>query len=246
MAVYKRRHLTEFVLRYTAEQRDRLKGEIELDLWAGLSPDDPHLQEFEELCSELGWNYAIVQNNPLWMKWNALVDQMVKSVPVRDIKGVLVMGSDDLANDAFVRGIWALLNSSVEYIQPTGCIMFHPESGNMSFLSAFQGGAGRAFSLSLCEKANWQLWAENEDMKSVDIWQQKHLLQFAEKKSQLPVTMLSEWQMIDIKTSGGDNMWDWQQFSPNVNILTQWLEAEGTLNEAFPGYFEPIEEGAEA
>ena len=244
MAVYKRRQLTEFVLRYWAELKERVSNDVPMDLWAALSPDDPHLDEFEHLCLELGWNYAVVDNHPLWTKWNGLVKAMRQSVAMQDVQGVLVMGSDDIANDAFVRGAWALLRSGVDYIQPTGCCMFHPESGRMSFLSAFQGGAGRVFSGNLCDRLNWKLWRDNPDMKSVDLWQEALVKGHKDdiRMTKFPISVHGDWHMMDIKTSGGENMWDWEQFSPNHNILTQWLDAGQTLESTFPGYFEAIEE----
>lgn len=244
MAVFGRPTLTEFVLRYWSDARTTLASMgVHLLPWAALSPEDEHLDHFESLCLNLGWDYAIVPNEPLWEKWNGLL-KAVRDSSQANCDGILVMGSDDIATHSYVYAVEALIKSGVDFVQPSGCVMFEPYTGRMSFLGSFTGGAGRVFSKRFADLVDWKLWTPNKDLISVDHHQVNlvHSLGKQIRVSDLPITMQSEWQIMDIKSIEGENMWDWEQFDPDKNTLCYWLDAVATCESAFPGYFYPVED----
>jgi hypothetical protein len=173
--IWKRPHLTEFFLRYWDDVSEYLASEsyIDLDLYAALSPEDEHYDSHRECLDGLSWEYVDAPNTNLWEKWNAVCHSVY--VSPRPCNGVVIFGSDDIATPSFIEVLDVTLRSGADYIQPNGCIMFHPDSGGMSFLNGFAGGAGRAVSAELFYKLEGKLWVNNEDYVTVDMWQDKYI-----------------------------------------------------------------------
>jgi hypothetical protein len=216
--------------------RHRLANDIELDLWAVVSDEDPHLESHKEHLDKNGFQWIAHSNELLWQKWKALMKHVQLSYNWESPHnlGVLVMGSDDIATAPFVELGAMMLKYGAPCVQPTGCIMFHPETGRMSYIEAFNGGAGRFFHRDVLVASDFALWQQNTDFSSVDLYQQYIMKEYGIEA--MPCTPDTPWAMMDIKSEW--NMWDWDQFSPDVNIITKWLNGPAVIDKHFPYAFE--------
>jgi len=235
---WKRPDLSRFFMEYW----HRLAGALPLLLYGAVSPEDPFYEEHLRVASHLPvWRMFDVPNEKLWLKFDTLVAEHIRNDPEAKavLQGLLVMGSDDIANRSYVRIVDVMLETC-DFIQPGSCIMFEPETGLMSLLNGFDGGAGRAYSRHLLEKRNWHVWESNEDtFFSIDNHNKILALNASRRSVTLPVTSDTPWQIMDIKSAEEKlNMWFWSDFSPEQNPLATWLDARDTIERHFPDAFE--------
>ena len=77
---------------------ERIRNNFGIETFAVVTPDN---KENIALCNEYKVNYITHRNLPLGRKWNMLVNYM-KGI---DFTHLLVLGSDDIASDSFIRNL---------------------------------------------------------------------------------------------------------------------------------------------
>lgn len=153
-AAWGRSRLTELMLRHTASLEapdgwDVVRVCVE-------TPGDPDPAQYTH-----GWHYAQAENAPLSAKWQAGVDA------ARDLgaDAVMILGSDDFVNAAFLESVTDALEAGAEYVQPSGLWVYDAPTaqypaGRCFFGYAQRIGAGRTLSRHLLDRLGWQLWTE--------------------------------------------------------------------------------------
>lgn len=134
-----RPRLTEIVLRHNRSLFDRIA--------AVRSPEDPDPAPDVE-----GVEYVEHPNNPLSEKWAAGVRALA------DCDAVMILGSDDLVNAAFVAAVRGLMEDGYDYVQPGGLWVYEPATMRCMYAEAMRIGAGRTLSRAMLDLVEWNPW----------------------------------------------------------------------------------------
>lgn len=156
-AMWRRPHLTSIMLDSAAMQKARLAGEIELDV--AVAGSEGVWSRY--LAESHGAYYVEVENKPLGAKWQAALGLARQFRP----DAVLVLGSDNVCNDALLR-FWAeRLALGDEYIGLFDAYQWNPSVGTLVHWDGYEGlragepiGSSRCFSRGLLDRLGWHLW----------------------------------------------------------------------------------------
>jgi len=232
MTVWGRRDLTSFVLKEYQAVVDELHAEgITVDRFVAGSEGEAS----REICEAAGWKYLETPNEPLWEKWNLLLEFVRDNDAGYDL--FIPIGSDNLINAAYIRVAVSLIVGEVKFAQPDGCVYLDLMTGRSSFLKGCQGGAGRVFARELVLRLNWNLWQENP-MYSIDHWQYRLVTGILDRSKLegrlilLPVRLAAPWQLVDIKSEA--NIWPWTDFSPERNPACSNVDTQTYFGDYFP------------
>lgn len=152
IAVYKRHDLERIVLNNFKRQSEKFGFEI---IIAGSEG---------EVSKELanGCHYVEVDNFPLSNKHNSMLEVAKKL----EVDGVVLMGSDDIVNDAFWSNIYKFKSTDKDVKGLTDLYFYSTKSKQIGYFVGYKNstqtaGAGRFFSKYVLEKANWKLWSDS-------------------------------------------------------------------------------------
>jgi hypothetical protein len=162
--LYKRHDLAEIVLDYY----NSLKKEFNLILIAAGSEGE----ESRQLAERNGWEYIETHNRPLTHKHNALSSYLKG----KDIKGAVLIGSDDLIAKEQLKFYEGLSENESEIIGFSSVYFFDTRTKELGlFESESQSiGAGRYFSKRILEACNYELW-EGDFNRGLDLNCKKRL-----------------------------------------------------------------------
>lgn len=168
MCVWKREQLTKFVLaHYDSLKGPLARGGIELDIFITGSED----ASTAEMAASVGAGYAVHANSPLGAKHGRGLRSLREYYEGNVRDAVMVVGSDDILNEAYFWKVKELMGSKVKKKHVVGIqdIYFYElKSGRMVYSKGysvgggFSGtmGCGRVFSWAVLDTLKWQLWDE--------------------------------------------------------------------------------------
>lgn len=158
-AMWQRPALTRLVFRHVARLREELAGEMEIVPAAAGSEGD----ESRKIAEECGFLYAEVPNAPLGAKWNAALGILRD----RNVDGVCIFGSDDLANAAWFRLLRKHVDAGADRLGVRGMHFFDQPTGRLvdwgGYLPPKEGdtpGAGRFLHRRILDAVGWKLWPD--------------------------------------------------------------------------------------
>lgn len=185
-AVWKRPEITAFCLGHMTNRR--ITG-LTLVPIAAVSEDVDY--------GPIGWGQVHHSNEPLGAKWNA----GMKLMREREVDAVLIMGSDDIINDAALE----FYRDSTPDFGSLGQ-MYVYDSASGACVNLYRGcmGAGRFIMAPMLDKCDWAPWDPNKN-RSIDKCVDASL-------GMSPIIAQSSLaKVMDIKTSV--NMWSYEYIS---------------------------------
>ena len=150
IATWRRPFLTELMLKHTLT--------VGFDkVVAVRSPEDPNRANDVE-----GVEYVEHENHPLTEKWAAGIKAL------QDCDAVMILGSDDFVNEAFVEAVRDMLGEGYDYIQPSGLWFYDADTMRCGYGEAFRIGAGRTLSRKMLDLVGWNPCKESAHIGKVD------------------------------------------------------------------------------
>ncbi len=162
MALWKRAYVARFVLHHLNNQRRRLAEHLSLEVLVVGSEGAVS----EQLATAHGAYYIEHANHPLGAKWNAVL----AAAREHDPDAVMVLGSDNMVNDALLR-TWAdEIRDGIDYIGLLDNHMYRPSSDTLLYWAGYPDtaanicrvgepiGSARCFSRALLDRVGWALW----------------------------------------------------------------------------------------
>jgi hypothetical protein len=167
MAMWQRHELAKLALDNLAAQGNRLKDRMQLSVVVAGSEG----RVTRRLVEARGAHYVEVENRPLGRKWQAALLRARKLSP----DGVLVLGSDNLVNDAMLCGRASHLELGADYIGFLDAFQYNPHHRTLIHWPGYgtpkkrgvpsrEGepiGSSRTFSARLLDKLEWKIWRED-------------------------------------------------------------------------------------
>jgi hypothetical protein len=164
--MWQRPALTALMLDSLAAQRERLADRIELHIAVAGSEGSASRRIAEHRDAA----YVEIPNKPLGAKWQSALRRARGFEP----DGVIVLGSDNIVNDAFLRCWAAMLELGYEYIGLLDAYQFNPGHGTLVHWTGYgpprnpaipnrEGeviGSSRCLSGALLDRMGWKIWAE--------------------------------------------------------------------------------------
>lgn len=197
ITLWGRPRLSEIVLRNNMEHFDRVV--------AVRSPEDPQPARKVE-----GVEYVEHPNSPLSEKWAAGISAL------RDCDAVMILGSDDLVNEAFVQAVRDMLEDGYDYIQPKSIWFYDTETMRCSYAEAFRIGGGRTFSKAMLDKIDWNPWPRNAGIGALDRTMDEKLDAITLPR-RMPDQLRNREVIVGVKT--GDNRWSFDDMSGLVRAV---------------------------
>lgn len=161
-AMWKRPDLTEIIFASIASLKKHLADRMELiPAVAGSEGESSR-----ELAERHGFLYVEVPNSPLSDKWNASLALLRD----RDVDGICIFGSDDLANATYFTCLLAELAHGRDLVGVDGMYFFDQLSGRLFDWKGYRTsrnrevpGAGRFVHRRYLDRLNWQLWPSGRE-----------------------------------------------------------------------------------
>lgn len=159
--LWKRSHLSDFVLGYYDRARRHLADAFTLALYAVGSEGGAS----RSLAQQNGFRYVEHPNRPLGAKWNAGLQAMAHD----DLDAVLIVGSDDLLGHSYLRIVaagveqgYALMGLKDMYVfeLATLRLCYWPGYEMASYRAGEPVGMGRCIHRSLLDRVDWRLWED--------------------------------------------------------------------------------------
>lgn len=143
-----------------------------------------------------------------WDGYSGLTDKWIRAskeaLYTGDLDGVLIVGSDDFCNAAYIyRGI-SMLENGHDFVSPSGIYFYDQPTGRACFLNTDGCGAGRFLSKRALEATDYAPWQPGRN-DNVDHGQTIVLEAAGIQQSFLACTIDDDHALLDIKT--GDNIW---------------------------------------
>jgi len=231
-AIHRRHGVAERMLRHHAAVAAGLQDVCRLRLAAVCSPEDAPFME--RMATELDLFWIEQSNWPLSKKWQRGLEFAADAVAA---DAVMVLGSDDFANEAYFRlaverlgdgcpgfgpdSLWFQQQSTGALGRWVGPLWI--ESGAERFPAP--AGAGRVFSRGLLEAVRWRLWEFT--CNALDTYCSKLLNKSGHRLEVLPMADRPASAIVDLKD--GRNLHPWGRFE-FAEVLTA-DEAQTKLRE---------------
>jgi len=165
--IYKRHELTDFVLSYYNQQKDRLKDKIEIELVCVGSEGNIS----QGIAIKNGFEYHEYPNTPVSHKHNKVVE-VCKN---KDVDGIVYVGSDDIIDDVFFDEYIKCINQKIDFLGFTD-VYFLTEN-HLGYWGGYKSdtprynepiGPGKFYSKKLLDKLNWKPWGNAELNRGLD------------------------------------------------------------------------------
>lgn len=170
-AIHGRHRVVEAMLRHHVRLAAQVADCCELSVVAVMSPSDA--AALFPVCDELGILRSAWQNNPVSRKWQGA---LTLARHMLNPDAVMVVGSDDFINEAYLRHAVARLKSGVQGCGPDSVWFYSIPGGPLGLWRgpmtierspehsvALPAGAGRVLSRGLLDALEWQLWDFDRD-----------------------------------------------------------------------------------
>jgi hypothetical protein len=113
------------------------------------------------LAGSHGATYVAHENKPLGAKWTAALKKARETNP----QAVLVLGSDNVVNDALLLRWVEELRAGAEYVAPLDAYQWNPQQTTLIHWNGYEGqragepiGSGRCFARALLDRIKWKVW----------------------------------------------------------------------------------------
>ncbi len=198
--IWKRPRLTQIFLDYFANMN--VEG-VDLVLSCTVSPEDPTVAD---LRIPEAWNVEEFTNTDISQKFN----RSMRYMKDQDVRGVIVMGSDDFICPRYVHMVERKLFMQIDYIRPHSLYLHDLQTRRMVYLSVVNAGAGRVFHRNVLERSNWYGWPNGVN-KKLDGAQSHFLGRFIDMRT---LINLNEYdvRLVDVKGSGV-NIWPYRDIA---------------------------------
>lgn len=227
-AMWKRHELTDLVFSNIASLREKLKDEMELiPVVAG---SEGELSQ--TIAERNGFRYIDIENQPLGRKWNAALS-LLRHDP---IDGVIIMGSDDLLNEAYFRMIAQRWRRGEKIVGLLSMYFLEQSTGRMYFWPGYAPprtgvtiGLGRFIHKDYIALLGGKLW-ENELTHALDTSMGRRIKAAAEACGwQDTITAIpvegTDIMAVDVKSS--ENMWGYENIAhvgTSTTIISNHME----------------------
>lgn len=172
-----------------------------------------------DLAVSCGASYIEHPNTPLGAKWNAALMAAKSHSP----DAVMVIGSDDIINEATITAWIRALEDGYEYMGFVDGYIYCPMAKQLIRWRGYKGhregeplGSGRCYSSALLDRAEWKLWNDHRALR-LDYLVTKQL-QTLNPKSFLISMSDAGIRHLGVKSS--TNMKTFQMFLDNNRTLT--------------------------
>ena len=132
----------------------RIRDRFGVTVHAVVTEGDPILSHLE------GRDYIPHVNKPLGAKWNAISQHMKDT----DLTHFLIMGSDDIASDAFIEHALTLGEYDISGVNGIWFWGLNPRRAGFNQFGYFRTpaiiGAGKIVSRKVMEMCDWKLWPD--------------------------------------------------------------------------------------
>lgn len=220
-ALWKRPELTRLFLRHYAEME--VPG-VELVRLAAFSPgDDPYAAEVLTSEHRSGWTLVATPNEPLSDKWtNTLaVAQVYKA------DAILIMGSDDFVDAAYIQRIAAELENH-PIIIPQSLYFYSTQKRELIYCTCSRGGPGRAIRRDVLDECGWSPWE-----LGVDVGLEGAMDRRLGISNGRPFRKIIGEDLTILDVKSGDNMWPYEHVQ---NMLgRKEADPEAFLRGRLPG-----------
>jgi hypothetical protein len=162
MALWKREYIAKLALDHLNAQRSRLADRLSLEVLT-VGSEGEISKGFAEAH---GARYVEHENQPLGAKWNAA---LVASREL-DPDGVMVLGSDNIVNDALLCKWADEIRDGIDYVGLLDTHMYRPSTDTLMYWKGYPEtaanlcrigepiGSSRCFSRALLDHFDWVLW----------------------------------------------------------------------------------------
>lgn len=161
---WKRHHLLDFVCQYYADMKTSVgTADLDIELIVACSQD-----EAMETCQRHGHTCFMVDNTPLYAKFNAAVQKAEEW----DADIVINIGSDDIMTPDLIRYyVQTFVDEQVDFIATLDWYFFDTKTKQGMYWKGYDQphnmgktcGAGRAMNRRLLDMLNWQPWLPGYD-----------------------------------------------------------------------------------
>lgn len=202
-AFWQREEVTRAFCQHYRDLRDELASRVDVLLCAAHSQDEAYLDRIDAS----GWETVFAENRPLVQKFNAAVDLVT-----RDFDAVLVTGSDDFIDAAYV--LWAVeqVRRGYELIGARDIYFWRRSTGEGIHWPGYHGpregepiGAGRVLSAELLDRWMWKPWPDCGD-RGLDgaMW---HRAEVVSARTLCAPLVEIGGMMVDVKDEGNLTAW---------------------------------------
>ncbi len=156
-ALWGRPRTSAIMLDSLALQKERLADRLDLEVVAVGSEGEWSAW----LAESSGAYYTSCENKPLGRKWQTALARARREHP----DAVLVLGSDNIVNDALFDAYAAHLDNGYDYVALMDAHQYNVFHRTLIHWPGYEGkrrgepiGSGRCFSRALLDRMKWQIW----------------------------------------------------------------------------------------
>lgn len=219
-----RSRLTKMVLAHNA--RIQIEN-VEILRIAVYSREDP-----DPTLGVPGWTYVKHPNRPISDKWQA----GAKHVRKLDVDAMMIFGSDDFLNAAFIEEAVSAIQRGHDYVMPKS-LYFYDTACREAIYCQLIGrvGGGRTLSRRLLEKLRWDVW-ELGYQKNIDGCMDRRLIEIGHKHPDYTIDDIRSTGalLLGIKLGEGGNMHAFDKM--RRGLQGEPVDAELLLAEYVPEY----------
>lgn len=215
--IYKRHTLTNFVLSYYDNLKNKLKDSIEIELICVGSENNLS----RDLALKNNFEYYEYPNNPVSHKHNK-VFEVCKN---KNVDGVVYVGSDDIIDEVFFLEYIKSLENGIDFLGFKD--VYFLTKDNLGFWGGYEKttsrygepiGPGKLYSKKLLDKLNWRPWGNESKDRGLDSLCWKELSKINDVKKTIKSCKDINGHIIDIKTETNiSNIFDFK-FNENYDI----------------------------
>lgn len=252
--VWKRRDLTDIVLRHYRRIQEELASRMDLTLLAVGSEGAAS----RDLCERNGFDYIETENEPVTYKWNAVV----RHARSFDPEGVILVNSDDVVSVGLFEAYLERLSEGSDFFGlrdafifdvPTATLGRWPgyEVSHMQYRVGEPAGCARCFSRRLLHATDWRLWPAVPPRNSkMDFWCTQFVALFGFEPEALTMASLGV-EAVQLKTDVNITPFEVLPLQEVRFGEPAWRPLEGVVGEealralqSLHRVFNPAEDGA--
>lgn len=227
-AMWGRSRLTRLVLAHNS----RIHVEnVEIKRIAVYSREDP-----DPTIDVPGWTYAQFPNRPLSDKWQA----GAKRIRKMDVDAMMIFGSDDFLNAAFIEEAVEAIKNGHDYVMPKS-LYFYDTACKESIYCQLIGrvGGGRTLSRRILDKMQWNVW-EPGYQKNIDGCMDRRLIEIGHKHPDYTIDDIRSTGalLLGIKLGEDGNMHPFYKMKKGLN--GENVDSRSLLEEYVPDYAEEL------
>lgn len=204
---------------------------------AAWSPDDPLSGR---LITVPGWRFVRAPNHPISDKWNAAA----RALRAFDVDAMMIFGSDDFLNAAFIRAAIDRIRAGAAYVMPKSCYFYDVGLREAIYCRVIgRVGGGRTLARRVLDAVQFRPWEPGANRGIDGAMDRRLRAVLGEEKPDATIDDIAEigGLLLDIKSGEGLNMQPYDRMKRGLQ--GEVVDAAALLRRHVPAYADELLRG---